>query len=68
MRTDPEEGLKMKNIGLAKETSLLFVVKVCGAVFSFVVQIIINRLLGTSVYGQLSTYLAVAAVMITCSI
>lgn len=54
----------MKNIGLAKETSLLFVVKVCGAVFSFVVQILINRLLGTSVYGQLSTYLAVAAVMI----
>lgn len=50
--------------GLAKETSLLFLVKIAGAIFAFVLQVVINRLIGTSFYGQLSTYLAVAAVAI----
>lgn len=56
---------KNDNIGLAKETSLLFLVKIFGAIIAFVLQIIINKFLGTELYGQLSKYLAIATVFIT---
>ena len=56
--------LNKAHVGLAKETSLLFFVKIAGALFAFVLQVVINRLVGTTVYGQLSTYLSIGAVAV----